>query len=163
MFTRMGFDYIVDPCCGDRQILDTLEVPLEQRIENDIDVEWKAPYQMDATQAEFWDRHVQGLMGRRLCITNPPFNQAFEVLQHAYATCDLVVMLLRLTFLEPTNKRGDWLAKHPPNQIFVTPRVSFTGTGKDTTTTIWAVWGHTYLPSKPIQVLNKSTVLAHRP
>lgn len=78
-------------------------------------------------------------------ITNPPFNQAESIIPLAfnYAT-EGVAMLLRLSFLEPTKGRGNWLADHQyclSNLIILgSPRPSFTGKGTDTCTVAWMVW-----------------------
>lgn len=81
-------------------------------------------------------------------ITNPPYNQAFEILQTSYERARIgVAMLLRLSFLEPANvrsKRGDWLQAHTHNLsdmiIFSSPRPSFTDGGTDSVTVAWFVW-----------------------
>jgi hypothetical protein len=50
-------------------------------------------------------------------------------------------MLLRLSYLEPTEDRGAWLNSHPPTDLIVLPRISFTGNGKtDSVTCAWIVW-----------------------
>lgn len=52
-----------------------------------------------------------------------------------------VAMLLRLSYLEPTKDRGHWLNDHPPTQMIVLPRISFTGDGKtDSVTCAWMIW-----------------------
>lgn len=75
-------------------------------------------------------------------VTNPPFVAAMEILQQAYAHSRLgVAFFLRLSFLEPTEDRGPWLAEHPPDELIVLPRISFTGDGAtDSVTCAWMIW-----------------------
>lgn len=73
-------------------------------------------------------------------ITNPPFTEASRIahcaLEHA---TEGVALLLRCTFLEPTQGRA-WLVRRPPTAILALPRISFTGEGVDTAPTWWFVW-----------------------
>ncbi len=76
-------------------------------------------------------------------VTNPPFSKAIEVVQAALAY-GKVAMLLRLSFLEPTVDREEFLNACPPSKIHVMPRTSFTSDGKtDSVTVMWAVWDWT--------------------
>ena len=75
-------------------------------------------------------------------VTNPPFLEAFEIVSNFVdqkrGPC---AFLLRLSFLEPTDKRGEWLKNNPPNGMIVLPRISFTGDGKtDSVTCAWMLW-----------------------
>ena len=50
-------------------------------------------------------------------------------------------MLSRVSFAEPTLKRGPWLSVHPHDQRIVLERCSYTGNGKsDSTTTEWLIY-----------------------
>ena len=75
-------------------------------------------------------------------ITNPPFGAAFAILQHAVATARQgVVIMARLSFMEPTHQRGPWLAAHPCDKRITLERDSFTENGKsDNVTTEWLAW-----------------------
>ena len=74
-------------------------------------------------------------------ITNPPFSDAFEILVNAHKQGLDVAFLLRMSFLEPTVERGEWLAANPPDLVIVCPRESFTGDGQtDSVTCAWMVW-----------------------
>ncbi len=76
-------------------------------------------------------------------VTNPPFSQAIPILQAAMAY-GRVAMLLRLSFLEPTQAREEFLMQCPPSRVHVMPRTSFTSDGKtDSVTVMWAVWDWT--------------------
>lgn len=137
---------VLEPCCGGGVISDLFPGCLT----NDIDPDVPARWHEDATQPEFWDRFSDGMgiYGPHevdWVVTNPPFNQAFPILEHAWEHARLgVAMLLRLSFLEPTNGRGPWLQVHSGQMtdliIFGSPRPSFTGNGTDSVTTAWMVW-----------------------
>lgn len=96
----------------------------------------------DATVRGFWEESKQELGQIDWVITNPPFNAAAEIVQLAYEfAADGIAMLLRLSYLEPTQNRGSWLNSHPLSQLIVLPRISFTGDGKtDNVTCAWMVW-----------------------
>jgi len=133
----------IDPCAGDNVILETLGVEPHESITNDIDkLHSKCDLHLDATDPVTWDDYLMTHGNHSICITNPPFNQAFEILQHAYDRCDYVVLLLRLSFLEPTRARSEFLSQCPPFQIMVTPRIRFDpdSKGSDTVTTAWMFW-----------------------
>lgn len=128
---------ILEPCCGDGAIVRALKsYGYEDIITNDLDCTREAHAHYDASTARFG-------FGRKpnVVVTNPPFNKAFPILLNLHAQEMSVAMLLRLTFLEPTKERGEWLAAHPPTQLIVLPRYSFTGDGKtDRVTCAWMVW-----------------------
>lgn len=76
-------------------------------------------------------------------VTNPPFSKAIEIVTAALAYAK-VAMLLRLSFLEPTIAREEFLNTCPPSKIHIMPRTSFTSDGKtDSVTVMWAVWDWT--------------------
>ena len=137
---------VLDPCYGKGKFL----MPIAEHyafeahkhkvrfITNDVQPD-KAEYCLDMTKKESWETigHVD------LVVTNPPFNVAMEILQHAYKYSRYgVVLLLRHSFIEPTNKRGEWFKEHPPNfvRIYGSPRPSFTNKGTDTVTTDIIGW-----------------------
>ncbi len=127
---------VLEPCAGAGAITRVL---LEHGCgvsENDIDPRHSRPMVMDATEAAFW-RSIR----TEWVVTNPPFNVAFQILQHAIKHADKgVALLLRKTFLEPTEERGPWLAANPPTRIIGMPRYSFRGTGSDSVSCDWMIW-----------------------
>ncbi len=137
---------VLDPCCGNGATSD----PFPGALTNDINPDVPALWHEDATEESFWNKFSDGMgiYGPReidWVVTNPPFNVAFPILQHAWEHARLgVAMLLRLSFLEPTNARGPWLEANSRFMaglyIFGSPRPSFTGTGTDSVTTAWGVW-----------------------
>ncbi|MFM6725528.1 MAG: hypothetical protein ACKPJF_13965, partial [Dolichospermum sp.] len=64
-------------------------------------------------------------------ITNPPFNAALPILQNSLNHARLgVVFFLRLSFIEPTLERGQWLFENPRYLDLIYPRFKFRK-GKD--------------------------------
>lgn len=77
-------------------------------------------------------------------ITNPPFNQAFEIIKKALDDVKdggKVIMLLRLNFLG-SKERNKWLLNNPPSEIWVhTKRMSFIkGKGTDSIEYAHYIW-----------------------
>lgn len=104
---------------------------------NDIDPSRPANYHEDAAQRHIWRDVVCDWT-----VTNPPFSHAPKIVPFAYEhSREGIAMLLRLSFLEPTEDRGWFLNEHPPTTLIVLPRISFTGNGKtDNVTCAWMVW-----------------------
>ena len=76
-----------------------------------------------------------------VCCTNPPFGIAEEFVRGAMARCDVVVMLLRLSWLA-SETRADFLRENTPSVYVLPNRPSFTGDGKtDAADYAWMVWG----------------------
>jgi hypothetical protein len=111
---------------------------------NDIDQSLPASHHFDASKIINWVNYTLPSQNETIdwTITNPPFNKAFPILLNAYEHSNLgVAFLLRLSFLEPTYERQDWLNEHPPDSLIVLPRYSFTGNGKtDSVTCAWMIW-----------------------
>lgn len=127
---------IIEPCAGKGVISNALRDHGHTVTTGDIDAQHKCDHYTDARYA------VYPLDGNFLVVTNPPFSHAFSILQNARAQNPTgIAFLLRLTFLEPTKGRGQWLSEHPPNRLIVLPRYSFTGDGKtDSVTCAWMIW-----------------------
>jgi hypothetical protein len=144
---------VLEPCAGDGSIAKVFRENQQEVWANDIDHQWLANSYHDATKEEAW----------KLCpvqtewvITNPPFNGAFSILKHAYNHIGRVALLLRLSFLEPTKERGQWLADHPPDKLIILPRWSYTQNGKsDSVTTAWMVWDRFNRLAQPVVIYPK--------
>lgn len=130
---------------GDDAIADVLRASGCDVFTNDIDTRHPAAIHMDATRPELWER----IPRRDWVVTNLPFNVAFGVLQHAvpWAYCGVAV-LLRKTFLEPTEERGPWLAANPPARQIGMPRHRFRGESTDSVSCDWFIWEKTSWPSQ---------------
>ena len=143
-------DIIREPCCGDGAIAQPLRSHGYTVLASDIDQgqEYADEY-WDATSPLFWSAAER-------CdwvISNPPFNQAPEIIPLAYENARQgIVMLLRLSYQEPCQNRAQWLAGHAQGLTIAYPpsRLSFTGDGKtDSVATAWFVWerGRKTLPT----------------
>ena len=124
---------IFEPCVGKGSLL-TPRLP--NVVTNDIDPNMPAKLHMDATKSDVWK-----LAASDWTITNPPYSSAFAILKHAYTYSQVgVALLMRLSFMEPTIARRQWLHDHPPDVLIVLPRISYAGYGSDTVTSAWMVW-----------------------
>jgi hypothetical protein len=136
---------VIEPCNGKGALTQSLlrEHFVESVTTNDIDpalFDWNETRQ-DATNiaAPIWQKTYDW------CVTNPPYNIADLVLRNAWERCNNVAFLLRLSFIEPTNKRAALLQELTPHLahliIFGSPRPSFTENGRtDNVTTMWMIW-----------------------
>jgi len=141
---------ILEPCAGPGLMVEALKYPGFRVIyTNDIDSAYDTAYTGDAGSptAECWQREWDWV------VTNPPFSEAERILPLALGRADKVAFLLRLTYMEPTNGRADWLKQHADQMIWLgvlNPRPKFrkgeinpkTGKpfGTDNATVAWFVW-----------------------
>ncbi|CAN0035972.1 unnamed protein product, partial [Ectocarpus sp. 12 AP-2014] len=73
-------------------------------------------------------------------VTSPPYRHAFCILVQALRVARAgVAFKLRLSFLEPTKTRGEWLKANPPSAIVVLPRAVYRGRTCHSTEA-WAIW-----------------------
>lgn len=150
-------DAILEPCSGDGAIAKVLRETVKNVWKNDIDEGMWATYHRDATDPLFWQECATNM---DWIISNPPFSLAHSIVSQAVAAKPRwgVAMLLRLSFLEPTYERGDWLEQNPPSTIIVLPRISFTGDGKtDSVTTAWFIWYTRDSYAQSIHIVSKGT------
>lgn len=69
---------------------------------------WSGPVQIgDYLSTTFKETHD-------VCIGNPPFSLALEVIRHAMTMSRVVAMLLRINFLA-SQKRAAWMCEHTPS------------------------------------------------
>lgn len=140
---------IVEPCAGDGAIVRQLtrfDSEL-QIVTNDIVQRGllMPHFQLDARRKETW-RSMEKLHGRiDLTLTNPPFDETFEIARQAVRFSQQgVILLQRCTWIEPTDDRGPWLAKHPPSAQIVLPRWNFRSRdgkgGSDSAPPSWFIW-----------------------
>lgn len=143
---------ILEPCCGRGAIVRELQAAGALVFTNDLDRRHGAMTHCDATRAGYWTVKAPAV---EWVVTNVPFNVAFPllVLAHGFARVG-VALLLRKTFLEPTEERGAWLALHPPTRIVGLPRHNFRGAGSDSVSCDWFIWEHTPDRSLPPVVID---------
>ena len=149
---------VLEPCSGDGAIVRVLEEVGCTVLTNDIDPRHPAQSHHDATDPAYWS----SLPYVEWVITNPPFNVAFPILQLATTVAQVgVALLLRKTFLEPTEERGPWLSEHPPARQIGQPRHSFRGKGSDSVSCDWCIWlrhpGTWYVPIEIDHVAERRT------
>lgn len=148
--TPYGFNGpFYEPCVGDGSIARFLR-PFGEVWTNDIDVNCVAQTHLDATMPDTWPD------GIRWTVTNPPFNDALSITRNAVCESRIgIVMLLRISWLEPTEERSAFLKEYPPNKIIVMPRWSYKGNGKtDSATTAWMIWTENTV-GKSIEIVTK--------
>ena len=76
-----------------------------------------------------------------VAITNPPFGHAEEFVHASLARADIVVMLLRLSWLA-SERRAPFMRQNPPSVYVLPNRPSFTGDGStDAADYGWFIWG----------------------
>ena len=95
---------------------------------------------MDATTDAFSDSFGEEARRPEWVVTSPPYKHAFAILKRALRVGRVgVAFKLRLTFLEPTKSRGQWLKDNPPHSIVMLPRATYRGR-KCSSTEAWIVW-----------------------
>ena len=100
----------------------------------------------DATERRFWDYWTTAAGPIDWTVTNPPFCEAEQILPLAWEYSQRgCAFLLRLSYLEPTGGRADWLngtADHLRHLIPVNPRPRFRRDTRttDSVTAAWFVW-----------------------
>lgn len=136
---------VMEPCCGDGAIVRALPEHL-QVVTNDIVArEPMTPdYLLDARTPAAWKVFAAG-RPIDLTLTNTPFDVAIDIVQQALRHSRVgVVSLQRCTWIEPTDDRGPWLAKHPPDAQIIMPRWNFRSVdgkgGVDSAPASWFVW-----------------------
>lgn len=151
---------VLEPCVGRRAIATPL---LERNFHvfmGDLNPEFD-PGRI-ARDACWWlsdNADVSGVVRPKLPVgvdvaTNPPFNEANRIVPAFVRAGHRCAFLLRLSWLEPTEDRQEFLAGHPPSGVIVLPRYSFTVDGKtDSVTAAWMLWGFKLEPT--IQVVRK--------
>jgi hypothetical protein len=113
-----------EPCKGSGNISNLL--PYFDRVgyhwTNDLDPSVDADFNLDAADPKSWEK----LPEADWIITNPPFNAALPILKNSLNHARLgVVFFLRLSFVEPTEERGQWLFANPRNLDLIYPRFKF--------------------------------------
>lgn len=142
---------ICEPCSGTNDLANVIERATNRKImTNDIDPDMPALLHGDAADPSSKVWHGQHY---NWVITNPPFNAAAEIMRCAWDCTDNLVVLLRLSFFEPTKDRAS-LLRNLSNHMFLFAPVGQTRpqfrfginpkTGKkystDSVTVAWCGW-----------------------
>ncbi len=133
---------MLEPCVGQGHIVKAFDAHGEMSIDwtsNDIDPKHTADRHEDATTDEYWD----SIGEFDFVVSNPPFDEAFEIVRHAVEHAAIAVcMLLPLNFTESTQERRDWLDAHPPTRQVTMRRWSFRRNHSTAGIAVaWMVWG----------------------
>jgi hypothetical protein len=135
--------HVCEPCVGDGAIVRELE-GVDVITTNDIVARppMVPDFLLDATRPDSWQQFTRLNGPIDVGLTNPGFNVAFDVAKAGYDEVRVaLIMLLRITWCEPTEDRCDWLWEHPPTLALVMPRYSYRKNGSgDSATTAWFVW-----------------------
>lgn len=150
----------IEPCAGDGAIVRELP-PACSVVTNDLvdRPPFVSDFNLDARKPLSWETFRAQAGPIAVVLTNPPFDVAFEIIRGALEVAEVgVIMLLRLSWLEPTDERGEWLAAHPPTRQIVLPRHDFRGNGKtDSVTSAWMLWANRPWFCEPgIEVVTKA-------
>jgi hypothetical protein len=94
-----------------------------------------------------------------VALTNPPFSRATPFVEACLERADLVVMLLRLSFLS-TRDRADFMRSHCPDVYVLAKRPSFTGGPTDSADYAWFVWTTARRGTGRIRVLTPPRTLS---
>lgn len=136
---------VLEPCGGEGAIANVLrEREGVGWVEtNDLNPAMPTDTHLDATDPAYWAAigartHNRPVWG----VTNVPYDVADLIVPLAVQTLPYFATVLRLSWLEPTEARGAFLAAYPPKQVIVMPRWDFKGRGQtDSVTSAWFVWG----------------------
>lgn len=84
---------------------------------------------MDASTDAFRESYTSDAATRPdWVVTSPPYSNAFAILKQALCVARVgVAFKMRLSFLEPTPSRVDWLRSNPPSRVIVLPRAIYRG------------------------------------
>lgn len=154
---------VLEPCCGNGAIVRAL-APCDYVtvVTNDIvERDFLPDFLLDARRADSWNAFATA-HAIDLTLTNPPFDASFEMAQHAVRhSRQGVILLQRCTWIEPTDDRGPWLAKHPPDAQIIMPRWNFRSRdgkgGGDSAPASWFIWNKAMQLCKPgIHVVTKA-------
>jgi hypothetical protein len=149
---------VLEPCAGDLAIARVLRAAGLTVFTNDINPHRKTDTHLDVTRE--WP------VGRVPWVaSNIPFKHANVIAPRAVENAsEGVALILRISFLEPTKKRQDFLLAHPPTRIIVLPRYSFTGNKKtDSVTAAWFVWSRHVQPGIEVVTKHERDALAAMP
>lgn len=149
---------VIEPCSGEDAIADVFRAHHVEVATNDFDPSRPAQTHLDARLNATWERFLAPATGGTpfWCVTNPPFNLADLIVPLAVRHLPAVAMLLRLSWLEPTEARAAFLAAHPPLRLIVLPRHDFKGRGStDSVTSAWFIWARDLPIGGGIDVVTK--------
>ena len=100
----------------------------------------QADTQYDASSKECFGAFTDKSRRVDWIVTSPPYKNVFGIIGVALRLARVGVALkLRLTFLEPTKTRGNWLKENPHSAVVVLPRATYRGR-QCNSPEAWFVW-----------------------
>ncbi len=136
-------DRILDPGCGTGAIIRELGAMYPENEITGLEIEpgrfeaASASTDLPVMQVDFFKHHDRC----DVIVSNPPYSQAIEFVQHALTLAPVVCMLLRLPWLA-SQRRAEWHRENPAHVCVLPKRPSFTADGKtDATEYAWFIWG----------------------
>lgn len=126
---------VLDCCSGSGEVSVILKgAPLITKvITNDLNPGLETDHKINAAKKHQWEQ----LPRPGWVVTKPPFVDAGRIIPAALEhSLHGVAALLRLSFLEPTYDRQDFLSRHPPSKLIVLPRIELS----DSITSAWMIW-----------------------
>lgn len=133
---------VLDPAAGDGALLAGLGTVWAKRRGIELRDDAAEACRARGFRCDVGDATARSWASPDAVVMNPPYRDALEFVQLAYARTRpgrTVAVLLRLAFLEG-QARGVWLRDHAPDVYVLSRRPSFTGKGTDSTAYAWMVW-----------------------
>lgn len=139
---------VLDPSCGEGAILDLYRERGCRTVGLELDAQRAAVARERGHQVEQVDALREPWPDAFLLVGNPPYSLAQPFVQKAAAWARKkrgrhAAMLMRLSFLEPADGRGDLFRAFPPDVLILPRRPSFDGKGSDNVTSAWLCWPQT--------------------
>jgi hypothetical protein len=155
-----------EPCIGSHDIADSATlyrvpgVSLTEYVGNDLNPDRPAQTHLDAANPMMWEVYKRKYPEYLdTVITNPPYGAlAAPIVKNAVKYARSVCVLVRLSFTEPCDDRGEFLEENPPNIIRIMPRYSFTGKGSDNSTVQWLIWDRRLENFQSFKSLSKESI-----
>lgn len=135
-YSLQPWHLILEPCAGNKEIVRVLIDSKYDVIATDI----SDGDEFDATKKIYWDNLPQSI---DWVFTNPPFNCAAQILEHALDRAEVgVIAIVRASFLEPCKKRRHLLDDRIRYITYVNPRPRFRADTKntDSSTVLIVAW-----------------------
>lgn len=158
----LGFDNyelegmeVLEPCAGAGNLVKVLRFKKARVLTNDLAKKYHTQWHLDATERELYRKAVARADGLQLILTNPPYNQASEILSRAWVNTSAdVILLVRVTWLEPCPGRANLLrllAKNLSHLVVLgQPRPAFVFNKRlgrpaaDSATSVWCRWARNH-------------------
>lgn len=129
-----------EPCAGNGAMVDVIK---ECHPENSIYSSDINPQRADIIQSNFFD-HTECPEGHDFLITNPPFNLAVDIIEHAFKIgVKHLALVLKATFWHAKNRQNLFNKYTPVSIMPLTWRPDFLGLGRPTMEVAWCRWNAT--------------------